>query len=146
METWILNTFYFISTPFLTILCVRIGIQLSCLFFLGKFLNGKSSLVLEIMCLSRVCRFCWEWTIGQLDSKRYFVTGFWWVSVCIFSGPSSVVLDNADRAVATITKLVVGVYEFKLTVKDNEGLEGSSTVKLTVKQSMFPHLLFLLLF
>ena len=51
------------------------------------------------------------------------------------SGPSSVVLDNADRAIATITKPVVGVYEFKLTVKDNEGLESSSVAKLTVKQS-----------
>jgi hypothetical protein len=51
-----------------------------------------------------------------------------------FSGPSMISIDNADRAVATAAKLLLGEYKFKLTVKDNEGLSDGSTITVTVKQ------------
>lgn len=47
-------------------------------------------------------------------------------------------IENIDRAIATVSKLVVGKYQFRLTVKDVEGLEGSSVVTITVKESMQP--------
>ena len=52
-----------------------------------------------------------------------------------FSGPSTAVVDNADRETASASELKEGTYEFKLTVTDSEGLTGSDAVVVTVKQS-----------
>ena len=52
-----------------------------------------------------------------------------------FSGPTTVVIENSDRAVATVSNLQVGVYKFKLTVADEEDLQSTSTVKIKVIQS-----------
>lgn len=43
-------------------------------------------------------------------------------------------VENADRAVATVSKLSVGSYSFKLVVKDSEGLTNEDVVKITVKE------------
>ena len=43
-------------------------------------------------------------------------------------------IENADRAIATASKLSVGSYVFKLVVKDEEGLAGEDTVTITVKE------------
>ena len=44
-------------------------------------------------------------------------------------------IENADRALATVSKLSVGEYKFKLTVADEEGLQTSATMTVTVKES-----------
>lgn len=57
----------------------------------------------------------------------------WYVA---FSGPK-LTLSNTDRNIATATgDIKVGIYVFKLTVYDMQGQTGSTTLKITVKQSM----------
>ncbi|UAY51681.1 PKD domain-containing protein [Ferruginibacter albus] len=48
------------------------------------------------------------------------------------SGPVSFTLANSTAATATATNLVAGVYQFKLTVTDNQGNTAADTVKITV--------------
>ncbi|KAM6087875.1 dyslexia-associated protein KIAA0319 homolog [Chlamydotis macqueenii] len=50
------------------------------------------------------------------------------------SGPSSVQMENGDRAIATVTGLQVGTYRFRLTVKDQQGLSSASVLSITVKE------------
>ncbi|NWV90239.1 K0319 protein, partial [Machaerirhynchus nigripectus] len=50
------------------------------------------------------------------------------------SGPSSVQIENDDKAVATVTGLQVGTYRFRLTVKDQQGLSSASVLSITVKE------------
>lgn len=51
-----------------------------------------------------------------------------------FSGPSSVQMENGDKAIATVTGLQVGTYRFRLTVKDRQGLSSASVLSITVKE------------
>ncbi|KFP15159.1 Dyslexia-associated protein KIAA0319, partial [Egretta garzetta] len=50
------------------------------------------------------------------------------------SGPSSVQMENGDKAIATVTGLQVGTYRFRLTVKDQQGLSSASMLSITVKE------------
>lgn len=50
------------------------------------------------------------------------------------SGPVDVKIENADTAVATVTGLEVGQYEFTLTVMDERKLESSDTVTVIVRE------------
>ncbi|NXT43204.1 K0319 protein, partial [Pelecanoides urinatrix] len=50
------------------------------------------------------------------------------------SGPSSVHMENGDKAIATVTGLQVGTYRFRLTVKDQQGLSSASVLSITVKE------------
>ncbi|NXN82507.1 K0319 protein, partial [Bombycilla garrulus] len=50
------------------------------------------------------------------------------------SGPSSVQMENNDKAIATVTGLQVGTYHFRLTVKDQQGLSSASVLSITVKE------------
>ncbi|XP_037985313.1 dyslexia-associated protein KIAA0319 homolog [Motacilla alba alba] len=50
------------------------------------------------------------------------------------SGPSSVQMENTDKAIATVTGLQVGTYHFRLTVKDQQGLSSASVLSITVKE------------
>ncbi|KFZ65050.1 Dyslexia-associated protein KIAA0319, partial [Podiceps cristatus] len=50
------------------------------------------------------------------------------------SGPSSVQMENGDKAIATVTGLQVGTYRFRLTVKDQQGLSSASVLSITVKE------------
>ncbi|XP_061851329.1 dyslexia-associated protein KIAA0319 homolog [Colius striatus] len=50
------------------------------------------------------------------------------------SGPSSVQMENSDKAIATVTGLQVGTYRFRLTVKDQQGLSSASALSITVKE------------
>ncbi|NXT67485.1 K0319 protein, partial [Chaetops frenatus] len=50
------------------------------------------------------------------------------------SGPSSVQMENYDKAIATVTGLQVGTYRFRLTVKDQQGLSSASVLSITVKE------------
>ena len=43
-------------------------------------------------------------------------------------------IENADRAMATASKLSVGSYSFKLVVKDGEGLTSEDVVQITVEE------------
>lgn len=51
-----------------------------------------------------------------------------------FSGPSSVQMENNDKAIATVSGLQVGTYHFRLTVKDQQGLSSASVLSITVKE------------
>ncbi|XP_066045580.1 dyslexia-associated protein KIAA0319 homolog isoform X2 [Chamaea fasciata] len=50
------------------------------------------------------------------------------------SGPSSVQMENDDKAIATVSGLQVGTYHFRLTVKDKQGLSSASVLSITVKE------------
>ncbi|XP_035659768.1 dyslexia-associated protein KIAA0319-like isoform X1 [Branchiostoma floridae] len=52
------------------------------------------------------------------------------------SGPSSVDLQNTDQAVATVTGLVTGTYEFTLKVCDDKSLCSRDTVTVQVKEDV----------
>lgn len=43
-------------------------------------------------------------------------------------------IENADSAVATVTGLEVGTYEFTLTVTDERKLQSSDTVTVVVRE------------
>ncbi|XP_078665595.1 dyslexia-associated protein KIAA0319-like protein isoform X1 [Branchiostoma floridae x Branchiostoma belcheri] len=52
------------------------------------------------------------------------------------SGPSSVDLQNTDQAVATVTGLVTGTYEFTLKVCDEKNLCSRDSVTVQVKEDI----------
>lgn len=57
------------------------------------------------------------------------------VSVCRSTrGPEGVKIENADGAVATVTGLEVGTYEFTLTVTDERKLQSSDAVTVIVRE------------
>ncbi|WP_276485222.1 PKD domain-containing protein [Paraflavitalea pollutisoli] len=58
------------------------------------------------------------------------ITGYSWAWV---SGPTQYNLANATAATTQLSNLAAGTYVFKLTVTDNGGLTGSSTITITVK-------------
>lgn len=49
-------------------------------------------------------------------------------------GPADVKIENADSAVATVTGLEVGRYEFTLTVTDERMLQSTDTVTVIVRE------------
>ncbi|XP_034747396.1 dyslexia-associated protein KIAA0319-like protein [Etheostoma cragini] len=51
-------------------------------------------------------------------------------------GPDGVKIENADGAVATVTGLEVGTYEFTLTVTDDRNLQDSKTVTVIVREEL----------
>lgn len=53
----------------------------------------------------------------------------------LIGGPNVPVITNGDQTVASVSNLVIGEYKFKLTVKDNEDLESSSQIVVTVKEN-----------
>ena len=53
------------------------------------------------------------------------------------SGPDGVKIENAEGAVATVTGLQVGTYEFTLTVTDDRDLRSSDTVSVIVREGVF---------
>lgn len=50
------------------------------------------------------------------------------------SGPADLKIENADGAVATVTGLQVGRYEFTLTVTDDRKLQSTDTVTVIVRE------------
>lgn len=46
-------------------------------------------------------------------------------------------INNADKAVATVTGLEVGEYQFTLTVTDDRKLQSSDTVKVIVREGQW---------
>lgn len=57
------------------------------------------------------------------------------LSVCSSTrGPDGVKIENADSAVATVTGLEVGTYEFTLAVTDERKLQSSDAVTVIVRE------------
>uniref|UniRef100_A0A4W3HSN9 KIAA0319 n=1 Tax=Callorhinchus milii TaxID=7868 RepID=A0A4W3HSN9_CALMI len=50
------------------------------------------------------------------------------------SGPGATRIENSDKALATVTGLQGGRYQFRLTVTDQHGLSSSSTVTVAVRE------------
>ncbi len=61
------------------------------------------------------------------------VAGYRWAKI---SGPSSYNIVNANSAIADITGLVQGVYQFQLQVTDNNGAVGAGIVQITVSAAV----------
>lgn len=49
------------------------------------------------------------------------------------AGPTTATLTNSLAATTDATDLVVGVYQFELRVRDNDGAESTTTINVTVK-------------
>lgn len=48
------------------------------------------------------------------------------------SGPTGGVITSPSAAVTTVTGLTPGIYQYELTVTDNQGATGTDTVQITV--------------
>ena len=57
------------------------------------------------------------------------ITAFKWTKI---AGPASSLINNSNAAVATVTALTAGVYQFELRVTDNSGAIGKDTMQVTV--------------
>lgn len=59
--------------------------------------------------------------------------------ISIPRGPESehLLIEDADKAVATVTGLVAGVYTFKLTVTDAQKESNSATTQVVVKEGQW---------
>nr|XP_008511727.1 PREDICTED: dyslexia-associated protein KIAA0319 homolog isoform X1 [Equus przewalskii] len=68
---------------------------------------------------------------GSRSSDDHGIVFYHWEHV---RGPSAVEMENADKAVATVTGLQVGTYHFRLTVKDQQGLSSTTTLTVAVKK------------
>ncbi|XP_014830661.1 PREDICTED: dyslexia-associated protein KIAA0319-like protein [Poecilia mexicana] len=68
---------------------------------------------------------------GRKSSDDQKIASYHWTKT---SGPDGVKINNADKAVATVTGLEVGEYHFTLTVADDRKLESSDTVKVIVRE------------
>ncbi|XP_041089859.1 dyslexia-associated protein KIAA0319-like protein [Polyodon spathula] len=70
---------------------------------------------------------------GSKSSDDQKIASYRWEKT---SGPDGVKIENADSAVATVTGLQVGVYEFTLSVRDERNLASSDTVRVIVKEEL----------
>lgn len=69
---------------------------------------------------------------GSNSTDDQKITKYTWTQIM---GPSTIAINNADRAVATASKLIPGVYKFKLTVADEEDLQSSDVITISVRQN-----------
>jgi len=63
------------------------------------------------------------------------ISSYAWAKV---SGPSGETITILNSAVTTVTALTEGVYNFKLTVTDNNGATSTASVTITVKAAPLP--------
>nr|XP_020453004.1 dyslexia-associated protein KIAA0319-like protein homolog [Monopterus albus]XP_020453005.1 dyslexia-associated protein KIAA0319-like protein homolog [Monopterus albus]XP_020453006.1 dyslexia-associated protein KIAA0319-like protein homolog [Monopterus albus]XP_020453007.1 dyslexia-associated protein KIAA0319-like protein homolog [Monopterus albus]XP_020453008.1 dyslexia-associated protein KIAA0319-like protein homolog [Monopterus albus]XP_020453009.1 dyslexia-associated protein KIAA0319-lik len=70
---------------------------------------------------------------GSKSSDDQKIIAYHWEQI---SGPDGVKIENADSAVATVTGLKVGRYEFTLTVTDERKLHGIDTVTVIVREEL----------
>ncbi|XP_076610346.1 dyslexia-associated protein KIAA0319-like protein [Chaetodon auriga] len=70
---------------------------------------------------------------GSKSSDDQKIATYHWKQT---KGPDGVKIENADSAVATVTGLEVGTYEFTLTVTDERKLQGSDTVTVIVREEL----------
>jgi hypothetical protein len=57
------------------------------------------------------------------------IVSYAWIKI---SGPAAGVINNANAAVANVAGVVLGTYQYQLTVTDNSGGTGRDTVRLIV--------------
>ncbi|XP_059205443.1 dyslexia-associated protein KIAA0319-like protein [Centropristis striata] len=70
---------------------------------------------------------------GSKSSDDQKIATYHWKQT---KGPDGVKIENADSAVATVTGLEVGTYEFTLTVTDERKLQSSDTVTVIVREEL----------
>lgn len=70
---------------------------------------------------------------GSKSSDDQKIATYHWIQM---KGPDGVKIENADSAVATVTGLQVGSYEFSLTVTDERKLQRSDTVTVIVREEL----------
>ncbi|KAM7384564.1 hypothetical protein PAMA_011769 [Pampus argenteus] len=70
---------------------------------------------------------------GSKSSDDQKIATYHWIQT---KGPDGVKIENADSAVATVTGLQVGTYEFTLTVTDDRKLQSSDTVTVIVREEL----------
>lgn len=70
---------------------------------------------------------------GSKSSDDQKIATYHWKQT---KGPDGVKIENADSAVATVTGLQVGRYEFTLTVTDERKLQSSDTVVVIVREEL----------
>ncbi|TKS88189.1 Dyslexia-associated protein KIAA0319-like protein [Collichthys lucidus] len=70
---------------------------------------------------------------GSKSSDDQKIATYHWKQT---KGPEGVKIENADSAVATVTGLEVGTYEFTLTVTDERKLQSSDTVTVIVREEL----------
>ncbi|XP_032391205.1 dyslexia-associated protein KIAA0319-like protein isoform X1 [Etheostoma spectabile] len=70
---------------------------------------------------------------GSKSSDDQKIATYHWKQT---KGPDGVKIENADGAVATVTGLEVGTYEFTLTVTDDRNLQDSKTVTVIVREEL----------
>ncbi|XP_032318478.1 dyslexia-associated protein KIAA0319 homolog isoform X1 [Camelus ferus] len=68
---------------------------------------------------------------GSRSSDDHGIVFYHWEHV---RGPSTVEMENVDKAIATVSGLQVGTYHFRLTVKDQQGLSSTTTLTVAVKK------------
>uniref|UniRef100_A0A4W2DY75 KIAA0319 n=1 Tax=Bos indicus x Bos taurus TaxID=30522 RepID=A0A4W2DY75_BOBOX len=68
---------------------------------------------------------------GSRSSDDHGIVFYRWERV---RGPSTVEMENFDKAIATVSGLQVGTYHFRLTVKDQQGLSSTTTLTVAVKK------------
>ncbi|XP_057555304.1 dyslexia-associated protein KIAA0319 homolog isoform X2 [Hippopotamus amphibius kiboko] len=68
---------------------------------------------------------------GSSSSDDHGIVFYHWEHV---RGPSTVEMEDIDRSIATVSGLQVGTYQFRLTVKDQQGLSGTTTLTVAVKK------------
>lgn len=57
------------------------------------------------------------------------IVGYSWRKI---SGPSGSIIANSSFASTIVSGLQAGIYQFELTVTDNQGATGADTVQITV--------------
>ncbi|XP_062265400.1 dyslexia-associated protein KIAA0319-like protein [Platichthys flesus] len=70
---------------------------------------------------------------GSKSSDDQKIATYHWEQT---SGPNNVKIENPDAAVATMTGLEVGRYEFTLTVTDDRNLKSTDTVTVIVREEL----------
>ncbi|XP_061123125.1 dyslexia-associated protein KIAA0319-like protein [Syngnathus typhle] len=70
---------------------------------------------------------------GSKSSDDQKIVTYHWKQT---KGPEGVKIENADSAVATVTGLEVGTYEFTLTVTDERNLQSSDTVTVIAREEL----------
>ncbi|KAM6974158.1 dyslexia-associated protein KIAA0319-like protein isoform 1-T2 [Tautogolabrus adspersus] len=70
---------------------------------------------------------------GSKSSDDQKIATYHWIQT---KGPDGVKIENADSAVATVTGLEVGMYEFTLTVTDERNLQSSDMVSVIVREEL----------
>jgi hypothetical protein len=70
---------------------------------------------------------------GSATDSDGQISNYLWEKI---SGPTNYQIENPNSAIANITGLTEGIYQFQLTVTDNKGASASSTVQITVNPSL----------